>query len=379
MRRVFVLINNTGIGGTERRMGRLFARMVMADPDAALIINAGLWRKLAAAGLVTGREERVWRLPEPCGRLAEGLGLRGAPAFWLRKLDYGLFSLLVLARYGPAARRLFHLVLGGAYVAVPLMVVRPDHRTLVSVMSFNDDLECLVGTPLALPLFRAALVLCTRIDALTEDTQMDVIRLGIDGGKMSLPPGSVVDWERFRPADPKEPWVVFACRLIDDKDPQLFVEAIPAIRRDVPAARFFLLGEGPLQSPIHDALVRLRLSDVVETGFHPDIAPILGRARVFLSLQRHDNYPSQSLLEAMACGAVPVATDVGMTWRLVDEATGIRVKRDPGQVAEAVVALLKDPARCERLGQSARQRVLEQHSGEGYRAYLESLYTMVGA
>src|SRR2546422_8084165 len=32
--------------------------------------NAGLWEKLVAAGVVTNREGRVWRLPEPWGRLA---------------------------------------------------------------------------------------------------------------------------------------------------------------------------------------------------------------------------------------------------------------------------------------------------------------------
>ena len=380
MRRVFVLINNTGIGGAERRVGRLFAHMVDTDPEAVLIINESLWEKLAAAGLVTSQHERVWRLPEPCGRLVEGLGVgRGAVAFWLRKLDYALFSLMVLVRYGLAEPRLFHVVLGWAYVALPLMLSRPDHRTLVSVGSFNDNLETLVGTPLALPLFRLALLRCTLIDALTDDTREDVIRLGIANGKISLPPGSFVDFDRFRPADKKEPWVVFACRLIDYKDPWLFVEAIPAIRLAIPAARFFLLGEGPLQLEIQKALARLCLLDVVETGFRPDISPVLSKARVFLSLQRHDNYPSQSLLEAMACGAVPVATDVGLTWRLVDETTGIIVKRDPAQVSEAVITLLRDSERCDRLGRAARQRAVEQHSDERYRDYLGSLYARVEA
>ena len=76
----------------------------------------------------------------------------------------------------------------------------------------------------------------------------------------------------------------------------------------------------------------------------------------------------------MSCGAVPVATDVGCTWKLVDEATGIRVKPDPGQIAEAVIGLLKDPERCVRLGHAARQRVEEQHSEARYREHLDRLY-----
>jgi len=378
MRRVFVLINNTGIGGSERRMGRLFARMVGANPEAVLIINAGLWEKLAAAGVVTDQERRVWRLPEPWGRLANGLGLqRSALSFGLRKLDYVLFSLVLLVRYGLAARRLFHLVLGGAYIALPLMLLRPDHRVVISVT--NRSLASLVGVSWALPLYRFALMRCACVDALTEGVRVDLLQRDIAGEKIAVPSGSAIDVEQYQPSQAKEPWVVFVGRLIEDKNPVLFLEAVPAIHRADPAARFFLLGDGPLRPQVERALDRLRLRGFVELGFRADLAPVLGKARVFVSLQRQDNYPSQSLLEAMACGAVPVATDVGLTWKLVDETTGIRVKPDPGPIAEAVIALLQDPQRCDRLGRAARQRVVEQHSDERYRAYLNSLYARVEA
>ena len=378
MSRVFILINNTGIGGSERRMGRLFALMVGADPEAVLIINAGLWEKLVAAGVVTNREGRVWRLPEPWGRLADGLGLRqGALSFGLRKLDYVFFSLVLLVRYGVAARRLFHVVLGGAYVALPLMLLRPDHRVVISVT--NRSLAELVGVSWALPLYRFALMTCACVDALTEGVREDLLQRGIAGEKIAVPSGSAIDAEQYQPSPAKEPRVVFIGRLIEDKNPVLFLEALPAILRAVPAARFFLLGDGPLRPQVEQALDRLRLRRFVELGFRADLAPVLGKARVFVSLQRQDNYPSQSLLEAMACGAVPVATDVGLTWKLVDETTGIRVKPDPGPIAEAVISLLQDSQRCDRLGRAARQRVVEQHSDERYRAYLSSLYARVEA
>ena len=313
-------------------MGRLFARMVGANPEAVLIINAGLWEKLAAAGVVTDQERRVWRLPEPWGRLANGLGLqRSALSFGLRKLDYVLFSLVLLVRYGLAARRLFHLVLGGAYIALPLMLLRPDHRVVISVT--NRSLASLVGVSWALPLYRFALMRCACVDALTEGVRVDLLQRDIAGEKIAVPSGSAIDVEQYQPSQAKEPWVVFVGRLIEDKNPVLFLEAVPAIHRADPAARFFLLGDGPLRPQVERALDRLRLRGFVELGFRADLAPVLGKARVFVSLQRQDNYPSQSLLEAMACGAVPVATDVGLTWKLVDETTGIRVKPDPGPIA----------------------------------------------
>jgi glycosyltransferase involved in cell wall biosynthesis len=376
MRRTCVLINNTGLGGAERRFGHLFVRMADADPGVNLVINTGLWKRLVASGVATGHERRVWRLVEPCGRLAEWIGFRrSAPAFFLRKLDYLLFTCLLLVRYALASQRVFHLVLGGAYIALPLMALRPDHRTVISVVS--ADLRLTVGAPWALPVYRYVLSRCTAIDALTEAARADLMRRGIAGDGILVSPGSAIDPDRFQPAPNRQALVVFAGRLVDEKNPLLFLEAVPAIHRAEPTARFFLLGEGPLRSQVEEALDRSALRGVVEVGFHPDLASVLGKARVFVSLQRQDNYPSQSLLEAMACGAAAVATDVGLTWKLVDEATGIRVKPNPDDIAEAVIRLLRDPQRCDRLGQAARRRVQEAHSEDRYRAYLDELYAKV--
>jgi glycosyltransferase involved in cell wall biosynthesis len=377
MPRTFVLINNTALGGAERRLGRLFARMAQTDADV-LVINAGLWEKLLAAGVVTGHEQHVWRLAEPFGRLADGIGRpEGTLAFFLRKLDYLLFACLLLTRYALASRRLFHLVLGGAYVALPLMMVRPDHRVVISVT--NRNLAAMVGASWALPAYRFALMRCDGIDALTEGIRLDLLGRGVAGEKIAVPSGSVIDVEHFRPAPNKELGVVFAGRLVEEKNPRLFLLAVPAIRRAVPAARFFLLGEGPLRVQVEEDLDRLAIHDVIEVGFRPDLASVLGKTRVFVSLQRQDNYPSQSLLEAMACGMATVATDVGLTWKLVDEVTGIRVKPNPEVLAEAVIRLLRDPQRCDQLGRAARQRVMEEHSEARYRAHLNGLYAKVAA
>ncbi|SRR5581483_457241 len=378
MRRTLVLINNTGIGGTERRLGRLFASLAAEDPETELIVNSSLWEKLVAAGAVTGREPRVRTLAEPCRWIADRVRPVGAGvAFWLSKVDYLLMAVRLLGRYGFASRRLFHLALGGGYVALPLMVVRPSHRFVMSIT--NPDLSAHVGTPKALPLYRAALSRCAQIDALTVQVREDLIRRGVVPQKITVSPGSVVDLERFRPAPVKELWVIFAGRLIEDKNPLLFIEAASLIRRAAPDARFFLLGDGPLAPQVTAAVGRFHLQAVMTLGFQADVAPVLAKGAVFVSLQRQDNYPSQSLLEAMVSGLASVATDVGLTWRLVDEETGIRVKPDAAAVAEAVVSLLRDPDRRRRMGEAARRRVSEFHSEDRYRAYLEGLHAGMAA
>ncbi len=67
----------------------------------------------------------------------------------------------------------------------------------------------------------------------------------------------------------------------------------------------------------------------------------------------------------MAAGNAVVATDVGQTWRIVDDAVGCRVTADAPAIAGAISALLADPQRT-GLGQAARERVLERYGPEPY-------------
>ncbi|MDX3495391.1 DUF3492 domain-containing protein [Streptomyces turgidiscabies] len=83
-----------------------------------------------------------------------------------------------------------------------------------------------------------------------------------------------------------------------------------------------------------------------------------------------------SLVEAMFCGRATVSTDVGAVVEIIG-GTGLVVPpRNPRALAEACVALLRDPARRERLGAAARARALElftvEQNVEAFRGiYLE--------
>lgn len=373
MQQILVLLNNSGVGGAERRMGRLFARMAMDQPNVSMIVNKSLWEQLQAAGIVSETQVRIYVFREPFAWMARGVAaLNQTVALWVRKLDYLLIALWLWGRYCFSPPVLFHAVLGGAYAVLPLILVRPGHRYVLSVT--DPNLANIVGNRAGLWLYLWGLRHTTVIDALTEAICDELVRAGLDRRKIMVSPGSVVDVNRFRPDRPKEPWVIFAGRLVDEKNPLLFVEAIPAIHAAVPEAKFFIYGCGPLLATILERLTRLGLHRIVAMGFENDLSLQLARSSVFVSLQRRDNYPSQSLLEAMACELAVVATDVGMTRRLVDERTGISVTPDSVHVADAVVQLLQDFERCTHLGAMGRQRVLAQHSEGQYGAYLEWVY-----
>jgi glycosyltransferase involved in cell wall biosynthesis len=379
-----VLINNTGLGGAERRFAQVYEGLRRRNAPVALVINASLLARLRGAGLLTATDEPALILPEPMGRVAARLAqwmkpagaAAGALAFGLRKLDYLLGCPRVFRWLRARRPQVMHVVLGGVYVALPLQMLHCAPPAVVSVT--NPSLRAMVGAALGVKLFGLSLRRARIVDTLSNLIADAVRREGVDAARIRVAPGSSVDTARFRPAPAKRPWVVFSGRLIEEKNPALFIEACGLVagrlRGTQPDLRFFVLGDGPLRADVERLIGRHGLQPLVRVGWLERVEPVLGEARVFVSLQRTDNYPSQALLEAMACGLAVVATDVGSTGKIVDGTVGRRVQADPAAVADAVVELLANPAQAEAMGRRARERVIRDHSMEAYLDYMERLY-----
>ncbi|MEU2928875.1 DUF3492 domain-containing protein [Streptomyces sp. NPDC007251] len=83
------------------------------------------------------------------------------------------------------------------------------------------------------------------------------------------------------------------------------------------------------------------------------------------------------LIGAMFCGRATVSTDVGAVVEVIG-GTGLVVPpRNPRALAEACVALLRDPERRERLGAAARARALELFTVEQNIAAFHGIYLQI--
>jgi glycosyltransferase involved in cell wall biosynthesis len=127
-------------------------------------------------------------------------------------------------------------------------------------------------------------------------------------------------------------------------------------------------GSGPLESEIRRDFAAIT-GHRVHIQYEQDPFRILLKSKVFVSLQDVDNYPSQSLLEAMACGCAIIATDVGLTRQLLGEDCAILIRPEPTALAEALRQVLTNPTlRC-TLGANARRVVTTQHTIERFADY----------
>lgn len=194
-------------------------------------------------------------------------------------------------------------------------------------------------------------------------------------GERLVTPCSFVDYTNYYAVKPKKAYVVFLARLEPIKNPMLFLEAVNLLQKEssLSGVKYFVMGTGTkyarLQQYAHDQ----GFENVEFTGLHPRPWEILQQSAVFVSLQTNENYPSQSLIEAMACENGVVVTDVGDTRMLVTGEEGRLVNGDYREVASAIRALLENETLREKLGRRAREKVTTEHTVERFVSWFEEV------
>ncbi len=148
----------------------------------------------------------------------------------------------------------------------------------------------------------------------------------------------------------KEIDVVVVARLDAVKRLDVFLRVVAEAAQRVPSIRAAIVGDGPCRHELQRLAAELGVSNrVVFAGFQPDIAPWLGRARVFLLTSASEGLPL-SVLEAMTFGLPVVVSDVGELRDCVrDGLNGCRVPAgDVSAYAHSVASLLLDEPKRRR-------------------------------
>ncbi len=179
-----------------------------------------------------------------------------------------------------------------------------------------------------------------------------------------------------------------ATRLQRWKGVHVFLDAAAKVARSYAHVCFVVIGGAlfdlekhyPLQ--LHQQVERLKLSEVVRfLGFRADVLRFYAAADIVVHSSIDSEPFGMVLLEAMACGKPVIASNAGGPREIVDSGvTGLLVPPgDAEHLAQAILALLRDPERRLRMGQAGAARVRELFSAERMVRQLETLYrAMVG-
>jgi glycosyltransferase involved in cell wall biosynthesis len=171
-------------------------------------------------------------------------------------------------------------------------------------------------------------------------------------GTGSPPLGDAV----VRDAPPETPTLLFIGKDFERKGGAVLLEAFPLVRKQIPNARLHVVGPLSVTQGLSEGVVivgrvddRARMRELVQG------------ASVFVLPTLHDSF-GFVFLEAMSMGLPCVGTRLFAIPEIIeDKVTGLIVDPgDPEQLAEAVVAILRDPAAAQEMGRLGRTRVESQ-------------------
>jgi glycosyltransferase involved in cell wall biosynthesis len=324
-------------------------------------------RQLTEAAVAAGHHVTVVSPGDDHGPLAGWIRSAGADHHTLdmvrKPAIRDVLDLLALRRLA-RGRDVVHLhsSKAGALGRVAALSLGGRHRPAVVVTAHYWS--WLVGGPWA-PLYRwIERLLARRCDALVAvsegearegravfdaSTPLNLIPNGVDRDHFS-PTGDSADRDRAAPL------LVCVGRLSRQKGQDVAIRALALL--DDPRPRLRLVGAesgGGERAGLEELAASLGVADRVEwRGAVDDAAPEYRAADVVVAPSRWDGL-SLALLEAMACGATIVASDVNGSESLGD--AGVIVPADdPEALAEGIGRLLEDASRRRQLAESARAR-----------------------
>lgn len=269
--------------------------------------------------------------------------------------------------------------------SLPMLAIRAARQPVVGTFHSVSESHAAfrIFRPILLPYFERL----AHVIAVSEAARADVLRNF--SRPISVVPNGV-DLARFRPGVPPvarlaggPPNILFVGRFDPRKGLPELVQACERLVARGIEFRLVLVGDGRLKSFLERRARGALRGRIVFEGQvpHERLPQYYATADLFCSPARGSESFGLVLLEAMALGVPVVASDIpGYRTVVTHGSEGLLVPpRDPAALAEALAALLADPARRARMGASG-VRTAARFGWDRVAADLERIYfAAVGA
>jgi glycosyltransferase involved in cell wall biosynthesis len=266
---------------------------------------------------------------------------------------------------------------------LPLIVARLLHAR--STVEVNADLQEFLASEHAGAGLRRAFALAESINvrhahhvvALTPGLADTLTRRHRPSARVDVIP-SGTDAEHFRPdaprvvrqrlrLDPDRPTIGFVGLFYRHQGVSILLDALAAVRQSVPAVAALLVGDGVMRHEWETRARSLGLSDVAHFAGQIPYADVPGWINAMdvvvapFAGTRGETSPFK-VLDAMACGRPVIASALPSMEPLAASGGVVTVPPDdPALLSEALIELIVDARRREKLGAAGREFVTREH------------------
>ena len=176
----------------------------------------------------------------------------------------------------------------------------------------------------------------------------------------------------------KERLIVFAHRFIPRKNGLLFAHVARRFLDTFTGWKIAFYGIGPERQQIQELLEPHIKNGNAIVAYTTDLASILMQSMVFVSIIYPDNYPSQSVAEALASANALLLADHGQTREKFFDNNGEIVDLEEDALFQALVRMTSDVERLRQMCGRSRHLALDRFSQAKYiddliQVYVETL------
>lgn len=222
-----------------------------------------------------------------------------------------------------------------------------------------------------------------RTVTVSESTRHELSEMGIT--RVTIAPNAIdKSLYRVTPGLARESFLIaHVGRLKKYKRLDLLLEALVEVRKEIPEARLDIGGAGDYRGALEARARELGLGESVRflgRISEAEKVHLYGSARVFVNSSLKEGW-GLTTIEANACGTPVVATDVpGLRDSVRHGETGLLVPfGDARAFGEAVLAILRNPAEADRMGERALEWAAEHDWEKAFEATRDALLETWGS
>lgn len=372
MTKIIFIDHSPKFSGAEKVLLNLLALIKKSGPgiDPVLVCPAGsdIVEYFEKEGVETDAAEMMW--------FTRKAGLREIFSY---ALSAGTFTASLIKKIKKHDARIVqtNTFISQLYSVLP---VKLSGRKMVWYMYDILDVDFVNKLFVRFAAFGADSIICT-----SGAVKKSLLEFGVDEKKCSVIHNSILEQDAGRKdlADAREslgvpqgaPLVGMIGQITPWKGQAVFVEAIPAILKGCPSARFVLVGDimNPHDREYKESIERLvsrgGLKDrVILAGFRKDINEVMKSLDIVVHASIKPDALPTVILEAMFMEKPVVATAVGGVPEIIGDGEGgfLVPPGDPAAMASAVLKLLGDRDLCAKVGKQGRRALLENFRPEEY-------------
>jgi len=220
----------------------------------------------------------------------------------------------------------------------------------------------------------------TVVIAVSEYTKNRIAEIGIPESKIEIVNNGVVpgqfktdDIHKIREKNQADYIILTVARLEPRKGQDMVIRALPKIQEQIPNVTYLIAGKGGYENHLRQLTDEVAVNDSVEfLGYVPDdeLPSLYNSADVFVMPNRREGTSVEGFgivfLEANAAGVPVVGGDHGgVTDAIINGKTGHLVDpQDTDAIASAVIGLLTNNAKREKMGEEGQKRAIQEFNWE---------------